>query len=139
MSSQVGRRDPQGDGITLGKFLGRHANPGKTKLILLHVGRYLIGWGRFRGQARLPAENDDIAALTIPIEMERYLRMAGDMVQLVSIWLAVNEESLPIPPKPDRPGLGHTFGVNRSQPNDSFLFQPPGCAAAKFSIQVYHG
>ena len=80
---------------------------------------------------RLAGQHDDVAALTIAVEVQRHVRVALDMAQLGRVRLAVHQHGAAIPQKPDRAGLGCAVMRHRRQPDEAVVLQPLQRASTK--------
>src|SRR5690349_11859738 len=70
--AQARRRYPDSNRVRLGKALGISSNPGDIIAVLLNVCGDLIGGRRVWVDARLASDDNNIAAASITIKVQRY-------------------------------------------------------------------
>jgi hypothetical protein len=79
------------------------------------------------------SDHNDLASLAVPIEIERDMRIALDILVAHRTRQAVYEHRVPAPQEPDRIGVRRAIGTYRRKPNDQLVPQATGDALAKWS------
>ena len=98
-----------------------HIDGANPFCIFCQVVWMLVGGGGGAVYYGRASENRDRVTMKITVEIQRHLGLKADVSQFSRIGLAVNQESLTIPPKPYGGWLRHSFGADGGQPDNSFL------------------
>src|SRR5712691_1101049 len=87
--------------------------------------------------AGLAEHDDDVAALPVPVQAERDVRVARDVSKLRGIRPAVDQEArVAVPEEPNRDRHRRPVAADRRQPAELLLAQSAGGAGAEFGAFV---
>ena len=81
MAAQLCGCHPNGRCIRFGKLFGRHVDALEALLVFRHIVCHLTGWCRGLFDEGFPGKNNNIAALAIAVQVQRYLRIGLDMLE----------------------------------------------------------